>query len=230
MTNRLLIIPARGGSKRIRNKNIKNFFGKPIIFYSLSAGKKSGLFKKIHVSTESIKIKKLVENSGYKVDFMRPKSLSLDNVHTIDVLRFVYNKYKKMGVFFDEVWNLSCCSPLIYHTDLSKAAKLLKQNKNKVVLSITEYATPIEWSYKLMKNKILKTFYNDLHKIKLQKLEKKYHDSGSFSGFHKEHIEKKGLKIYNMYIGFKLPRSRAVDVDEPEDWKITEALYSKLKK
>ena len=75
MTNRLLIIPAKGTSKRIKGKNIKHFYGKPMINYALINAKDSKLFNKIHVSTESNKVKKIVENLGFKVDFLRPNKL-----------------------------------------------------------------------------------------------------------------------------------------------------------
>ena len=74
----LAIVPARGNSKRIKNKNIIKFYGKPIISYSLNFIKKSKIFDKIHVSTDSIKIKKVVENNGIKIDFLRPKKLAYD--------------------------------------------------------------------------------------------------------------------------------------------------------
>ena len=92
---RLLIIPARGGSKRIKNKNIKIFHKKPVIYYPLNAAKKSKLFKKIHVSTENKKINLIVEKFGIKNDFFRDKKLSNDNIGIFKVINFVIEKYKK---------------------------------------------------------------------------------------------------------------------------------------
>ena len=79
MKKRLLIILARGNSKRIKNKNIKFFFGKPMINFPINVAKKCNLFSKIHVSTESLKVKKIVKNLGHDIDFMRPKKLSTNN-------------------------------------------------------------------------------------------------------------------------------------------------------
>ena len=110
MKKRLLIIPAKGYSKRIKEKNIKKFHGKPIISYTLSTAKKSKLFKKIHVSTESKKIKRIVEHLGYKIDFLRPKSLSKNNTPTIDVLKYVFNRFSDLNYEFDEIWTISCCT------------------------------------------------------------------------------------------------------------------------
>ena len=97
--NRLAIIPARGGSIRIKDKNIKKFFKKPIISYPINALKKSKLFKKIHISTDSLKIKKMVDKIGVKTDFMRPRKLALDHVIINDVLRFVVKEYEKKCIF-----------------------------------------------------------------------------------------------------------------------------------
>ena len=85
MIKRLAIIPARGGSKRIPEKNIYNFYGKPIISYSLETASKSKLFDTIHVSSDSKKILNTVANLGYKTDFKRPKSLSHDRVGLLKV-------------------------------------------------------------------------------------------------------------------------------------------------
>ena len=100
---RLLIIPATLGSKRIKEKNIKKFFGKPIIYYSIQLALKSGLFNKIHVSTESKKIKNIVEKFGLKIDFLRNKKLSTNRVKLIDVFRHVVKKFKLLGESFDQI-------------------------------------------------------------------------------------------------------------------------------
>ena len=93
MIRRLAIIPAREGSKRVKKKNIKNFFNKPLIYYSLKAAKNSRLFTKIHVSTESKLIKKKVEKLGFKIDFMRNKNLSRDKIPLSRVIKYVLQKY-----------------------------------------------------------------------------------------------------------------------------------------
>ena len=113
MKKRLLIIPARGGSKRIKNKNIKNFCGKPIIYYTIDLAKKTKLFHKIHVSTESKEILDCVKKKNILFDFLRTKKISGDKIPIFDVIDFVINKYKNSGFVFDEVWSISACAPLI---------------------------------------------------------------------------------------------------------------------
>ena len=114
---RLAIIPARGGSKRIKNKNIKDFCGKPIIKYTINAAIESKLFDKIHVSTESNLIKEVVEKCGLSVDFMRPNELSDDFTVLMPVISFVLETYKKQNIIFDEIWILMACAPLIEASD-----------------------------------------------------------------------------------------------------------------
>ena len=93
---RLLVIPARSGSKRIKNKNIKLFNGKPIISYPIQAAIKSKLFNKIHVSTDSVKIANICKKLGIPDEFLRPKKLSGDKVTLFDVMKFVKSKYKSI--------------------------------------------------------------------------------------------------------------------------------------
>jgi pseudaminic acid cytidylyltransferase len=223
--NRLLIIPARIGSKRIKNKNIKNFYGRPIISYSLKIAKQSRIFHKIHVSTDSKKIKKIVESYGVEVDFLRPKKISGDYTSIISVLKYVYNYYKKKNLLFDEIWSLSACAPLLKTKDLINASNLLKHNKNKIVLPVTEYDTPIEWAFKIDKNNVLTPIKKNSYKIRSQDISKKYHDTGYFVGIPIKFFYKKKIEFDQNYIGYKIERNRAIDIDNLTDWKLAENLY-----
>ena len=90
---RLAIIPARGGSKRIRHKNTRNFCGKPMIAHILDAAKESNLFEKVHVSTDSSGIADAVRDLGHKIDFMRPAELADDQTPIMPVLKYVTQTY-----------------------------------------------------------------------------------------------------------------------------------------
>ena len=111
--SRILIIPARSGSKRIKNKNIKKLGGKPIISLAIQTAKKSKLFDEIHISTDNNKIANLAEKNSLKIKFLRNKKLSGDKVPLMDVFKFIIKKYKSIGQNFDEVWYLFPCSPFI---------------------------------------------------------------------------------------------------------------------
>ena len=222
---RLLIIPARIGSKRIKNKNLKNFNGQPIISYSLKIAKESKLFNKIHVSTDSEKIKKIAEDFNLEVEFLRPKYISGDHVPIVSVLKYVYNYYKKKNFFFDEIWSLSACAPLLKKTDLMNASVLLNNYRNKIVLPITEYGTPIEWAFKIRKNNFLKPIKKSAYKIRSQDISKKYHDVGYFVGIPIQFFSKKKIEFDQNYIGHKIERNRAIDIDNLSDWKLAEAMH-----
>ena len=224
MKKRLLIIPAKGTSKRIKDKNIKIFSGRPIISYPLATATQSKLFSKIHVSTESNKIKKSVERLGYKIDFMRPRNLSKNNTPIIDVLRFVVNFYeKKRGESFDEVWLLSACTPLLKKEDLLKAAKKVK--KNKVILSVTRYGAPIEWAFKMNKQNILKAYNEKKLSLNSQSIPKQFHDTGTFAIFSRNNLLDKNFKYSKNFCGYELSRSRGIDIDDIDDWKLAELMY-----
>ena len=225
---RLLVIPARQGSKRIKNKNIKIFCGKPIIAYSLKLAKECRIFDTIHISTDSIKIKKIVEKYGPKVEFLRPKKISGDYTPIISVLRYVYDYYKKKKIFFDEIWSLSACSPLLKKIDLIRASRLLRNNKKRIVLSITEYTTPIKREFKINKKNYLEQIKKSSYKLRSQDIPKKYHDAGAFVGIPVNFFSKNKFDFDKYYIGNIIDKNRVIDIDNISDWKIAEAMYKKI--
>ena len=229
MRRRLLIIPARSGSKRIKNKNIRLFQKKPIIYFPLKVAKKSKLFNKIHVSTDSEKIKKLVENFGVKVDFLRPKKLAGDKISTEQVLRYVVKEFEQKNLYFDEVWSIAPCSPLIIVSDLLKAAKKLKKNKKKIILSVTKYTAPIEWAFQRKKDRLI-PFKKGSYKKMSQDFKDMFHDSGNFVGIPISFFKLKKINFDKNYIGFELPKRRSIDIDNLEDFKLAEILYAGSKK
>lgn len=225
MTSRLVIIPARGNSKRIKNKNIKNFCGKPIIFHTIKTLEKSKLFKKIFVSTESKKVSKVVQN--VYIEFLRPKKLSGDKVSTFDVIRHVVNTYSNNKIFFDEIWCVSACAPLILVSDLKKASNLLKRNKNNIIISVSSLNTPIEWAFEMKSDKSLKPLISGSYKKNSQNFKKKYFDTGDFICMKKDLFEKikKNTNLDSLYKGLEIPKFRAVDIDYLEDWKQAEIIF-----
>tara|TARA_Y100001958_G_C21131777_1_gene472906 strand:- start:243 stop:926 length:684 start_codon:yes stop_codon:yes gene_type:complete len=223
--SRIAIVPAKGKSVRIKNKNIKKFNGRPIINYTLDALKKSRLFKKIHVSTESKKVKKIVNNFGIKIDFLRPKKLATDTTILNDVLKFVLREYKKLDYQFDEIWLIYPCNPFLNKNLLNSAAKSFKKKNNIPLMTIKEYEAPIEWALSKKKNYFIPLSQKNLL-IDSKKIKKKYYESGSFVIFKQNQIINK--KIHSKYNGFILNREKAVDIDTIEDWKLAENLY-KLK-
>lgn len=227
----LLIIPARSGSKRVKDKNIKIFNGKPIIEYSIKNALSSKLFDKIHVSTESKRVANIVRKSGINFDFMRPKELADDKTGIFKVIKFVAGEYLKQGIRFENIWILSACAPLINHKILIQAYKLYLSNmRKKALLAVNEYSAPIEWANKINKKNILVPLSRELSYKNSQNLSPKYHDSGAFSIFPAKQIyESKHNNYKKTFIGFKLTKFQGVDIDDLEDWVIAEAIHKNLK-
>jgi len=230
MTKRLAIIPARGGSKRIKNKNIKLFCGRPMITYTLESVIKSKLFNKIHVSTDSSKIRKVCEKK-IKFDFERPKKLSGDNTSVMSVVNYVVKKYKDRGLNYDEVWLIFPCSPLIDIKDFLNISKLVKKNKNKkTILTVCEYPSPIERSYKLSNKKYLKPIDKNNFKKRTQDLSQSYYETGAIMAIPKRNFtninNKPNLKNLAPYF---VEKYKSIDVNNIKDWNFAELLYKSVK-
>ena len=222
---RLAIIPARGNSKRIKKKNIRNFFKKSIIFSSIDNAKKSKLFHKIHVSTESDEIIKKVLKQGLKVDFKRPKNLSKDDTNLLSVIKYVVKKYNHINLLFDEIWLIYPCAPLTKPKDLTEAAKIFNSSNKKYPLAtFREFDAPLDWAFK-KNNKIFSNINKKKLLTKSQNLKKHYYESASFVVYSNDHISKK--MIFSNYYGLVFSKNRAVDIDNEEDWKLAEMLYSR---
>tara|TARA_B100001250_G_C19730672_1_gene758322 strand:- start:196 stop:879 length:684 start_codon:yes stop_codon:yes gene_type:complete len=214
---RLLIIPARAGSKRIKNKNIKSFYGKPIISYSINNAIRSKLFKTIHVSTDSLKIKKISEKYNIKVRFLRSKNLSNDKVGLIKVYNDVVKKFRKIGNIYDEIWFLTPCSPLISYKNLISASNFFKKSTFNSFLAVAKFPVPIEWAASIEKNYELKFKYFKNTLIRSQNLKSYYYDTGTFGGY-KSNVFYRNKKI--KYAGFPIDKSIGIDIDDIEDWNL----------
>lgn len=224
---RLLIIPARSGSKRIKNKNIKLFNGNPIIFYPIKESLKSKLFKKIHVSTDSNKIANISKKFGASIDFLRPKNLSGDSVSLFQVIKYVVKNYEQSGFKFDEIWCILPSSPLITSNDLKIFAKYYK-NKNNPLIVASPYPSPLNWSFEI-KNGILKNYNKKMRDTKLIK-KKFFYDSGQVYCFNRAYLNKKDFSFKDKISVYPLPLEKSVDIDNIEDWNFAKVLFNGLKK
>lgn len=213
---RLAIIPARLGSQRIKQKNIKLFCGKPMIYYPITALIKSNIFDKIFVSTESNKIKNICTNLGADVDFLRPKNLSNDKIALKEVLLDVLKNFESNGKKFDEIWMVYACNPLLDVLDIVKAKNQFKKTNGRYpLMSLKEYEAPIEWAFKQEGN-----FFKSTNRKKLyldsKKIKKSFFECASFVIYKRKHISIK--KNHYKYFGYILPRDSAVDIDNKNDW------------
>jgi pseudaminic acid cytidylyltransferase len=228
----LAIIPARSGSKRISNKNIKFFLKKPIISYSILQAKKSKLFKEIIVSTDSNKIKKIVNKFGSKVYYLRSNKLSDDHCPVEDVLVDILLFLKKKKLLTKYFCLIYATAPLIDRKDLIKSFRILENSNSNVdsVTAIAEFSYPIQRALKINKQGFVEMIDSKYKYYRSQDLEKSYHDAAAFSWFKTSNflnkIKKKKLKV----LGYVLSNNRVHDIDTSEDWKVAENKYQLINK
>ncbi len=228
---RLAIIPARGGSKRIANKNIRDFCGKPMIGHILDAADKSGLFDAIHVSTEDPEIARVAGELRFAPEFSRPDNLADDVTPLMPVLKYVTEQYRERGQTFDQVWLLMACAPLIETSDLREVTDLFEShNGTHAVLSIEKYPVPIEWAYAREADGALTPVQPGKFAVRSQDMDEKYYDAGAFAVFSSAQVlDSDGAGDDTGYIGYVLPRHKAVDIDDEEDWLFAERLFRGIK-
>ena len=221
------IIPARGGSQRIKKKNIKIFYSKPILYWTIKALKQSKLFSKIVLTTDDNQIKKIGEQLGVDYVISRPANLA-DNYTSTKVVIEHAIKVLKAKFKIKYVCCAYPCNPFLNFLDLKKSFAILKKNKRKFVFPVTEYPHPIQRAFKLAtKNKLI--FFKKKHYLtRTQDLVKSYHDAGQFYlGTVTNWLSKK--KLHLNCIGLPIPKWRVVDIDNLQDWKRAELLFKVLK-
>ena len=216
------IITARGGSKRIPKKNIKEFCGKPIIAYSIEAALASGAFDEVMVSTDSEEIKAVAEQYGAKVPFMRSEATSGDFATTADVIEEVLNTYKEMGKEFDSFACIYPTAPFVTAEKLSEAAKLL--DGADAVLSVVKFSFPPQRAFVIRDGNVAFQ-YPQYERARSQDLEPIYHDCGQFYMCMVEPFREKHSLILPKTRPYILPEEDVQDIDTMSDWEIAEAKF-----
>tara|TARA_B100000029_G_scaffold90734_1_gene80581 strand:+ start:42 stop:731 length:690 start_codon:yes stop_codon:yes gene_type:complete len=225
----IAVIPARAGSKRIKNKNIKKIFGKPIISYPISQALKSKIFDKVIVSTESTKIANISKKYGAEIIFKRPKKLSGDNVLIPPVMEHAVKWVEKNVTKIDYACLIFPTAAMIESKDIVKAYKKIKSKNWNYVFSANKFSYPVQRSFYKKKNNSLKMLYKKNYNKKSQDFKPVYHDAGQFYwGKSKSWLLKK--KIFGPKSSIHLINNlNSHDVDDYEDLKTLKKLM-KLKK
>ena len=220
----LCIISARGGSKRIPRKNIKDFLGKPIIAYSIEAALQSKIFDEVMISTDDHEIAEIALKYGALVPFYRSSKNSNDYSTTADVVVEVLNDYQKLGKSFNNCCCIYPTAPFITPTKLINSYDLLLQKNALSIIPICAFSFPILRSFGMENNEI---FYNypEHERSRSQDLPKSYHDCGQFYFFNVlKFLEHKSLVGKETY-GIEVPELEFQDIDTLDDWKIAEFKY-----
>jgi len=216
------IITARGGSKRIPQKNIKDFCGKPIISYSIEAAIKSECFDEVMVSTDSEEIKKVAEKYGAVVPFFRSKKTSDDYATTADVIEEVLNDYCKIGMEYDFFSCIYPTAPFVTEKKLKDSLILLKEAD--AVVAVVKYAFPPQRAF-IIKNGVVKYLYPKNEKTRTQDLEPIYHDCGQFYFCKTQQFLKHHSLILPNTKPYIVSEEEAQDIDNYDDWRIAELKY-----
>ena len=227
---KVAIIPARGGSKRIPKKNIKNFCGKPIIGWTIDVLKKSKIFNKIIVSTEDKRIASIAKKYDAEVPFLRPARLTNDKIATSAVVVHAITWLQKKGYKPTEICCIYPTAPLLQTKDLKNSLKDLMSGRWLYVFSATTFESSIFRSFKKNKKKQLKTIFPKKINNRSQDLEQTYRDAGQFYwGKTRTWLSKKKIFGKDSKIAL-LPRWRVQDIDTMDDWKKAEIIFRLLKK
>ena len=223
MAKAIAIIPARGGSKRIPRKNIKDFHGKPLIAYSIEVALKSELFDKVIVSTDDEEIALIARAYGAEVPFLRPKELSDDFTGTGEVIQHVLTELNKDNKY-DYVCTIYATAPLLQIKYLIEGYEKLKSTNAINAFSATTMPFPIQRTFKLNDNGRCEMFTPEHYTARSQDLEESYHDAGQFY-WKKLKFESKTTMFGEDSIPIILPRYLVQDIDTLEDWKRAEIMY-----
>lgn len=227
MSGSVAIITARGGSKRIPRKNVKEFCGKPIIVYSIEAALESGLFDEVMVSTEDEEIAEIAKAAGARVPFMRSGENAGDYASTDDVLLEVLEAYREQGREFDSFCCLYPTAPFVTAEKLRRAMQLL--DKADSVMPVVAFSFPPQRCMILNEEGELRMKWPEHAKTRSQDLEPYYHDCGQFyccktAPF----LEYKTTDLPHM-VPVIMSETQVQDIDNLDDWKIAELKYSLMK-
>ncbi len=226
--NAVAIIPARGGSKRIPRKNIKDFLGKPLIAYSIEVALESALFEKIIVTTDDTEIAKIAKEYGAEVPFIRPKELSDDFTGTQDVIDHTIEYLRSQGEHYKYVCTIYATAPLLQARYLIEGLEKLEQSDAINAFSATSMPFPIQRTFKLNEEGRCEMFTPEHYNTRSQDLEEAYQDAGEFY-WKKQDKESNEIMFGKDSIPIILPRYLVQDIDTPEDWERAELMYKVLK-
>lgn len=225
--NAVAIITARGGSKRIPRKNVKEFLGKPILLYSIEAALNSGIFEEVMVSTEDEEIAELARQAGAVVPFMRGDKNANDFATTTDVLLEVVGEYEKRGKHFE----FGCC---IYPTAPFVTAEKLRDGMEKLAASDADTLMPVvPFSFPPQRGMVIREdklqFVQPEHALtRSQDLEHWYHDVGQFYCFRTENFKRNKILTVGNVLPYVVSELEVQDIDTISDWKIAEMKYEAM--
>jgi pseudaminic acid cytidylyltransferase len=225
---KIAVIPARGGSKRIPRKNIKEFCGKPMIAWSIQAAKTSGIFDRIIVTTDDVEIAAIAKTWGAEVPFMRPEHLSNDFAGTTEVIAHATQWCLEQNWPVTDVCCIYATAPFVQPSDIIKGFELLNSGDWAYSFTATDFAAPIFRSFKQHPSGGVEMFFPEFFLKRSQDLPAAMHDAGQFYwGRTSAWLE--GKRFFDLHsVPVVIPRWRVQDIDNEEDWKRAEIIAKYL--
>lgn len=225
----IAIIPARGGSKRIPKKNIKDFFGKPLIAYSIQTALQSGLFDEVIVSTDDEEIAQVARKYGALTPFVRPKELSDDFTGSGAVVAHALKYLQENGYEIDFLCTIYATAPFLEEKYLRLGLEKLKNSSAKYAFSCTSMPFPIQRTFKITQDERCEMFERENFSKRSQDLEPAYQDAGQFY-WNNLCVQSDEIMFANASIPIVLPRYLVQDIDDEEDWARAQVMYEVLQK
>lgn len=227
----LAIIPARSGSKGLKNKNIKPLNGKPLMAYSIEAALESKMFDKVVLSTDSEEYASIGETYGATIPYLRSADLSNDTASSWDVVRDIVQWYSSNGDLFDTVTLLQPTSPLRTSNDITEAYKFYQEKKAELVIGVTEVDHSPIWMNTLPKDSSMFGFLdNQYSKMPRQQLPTYYRINGALYIISVEHLFSSNDFYSEKSYAYVMDQRSSVDIDTDIDFAVAEAIIKKFNK
>jgi CMP-N,N'-diacetyllegionaminic acid synthase len=215
------IIPARAGSKEIRQKNMKSFAGMPLVAWTFAEAKKCNFFDRLILSSDDPAVIDLADKYHIEVPFIRPAVLASDTAKSIDVVKHALDYY---GNKFSTVILLQPTSPLRTAADIKGAFNFFANTDGRAVISVCELECPLEWTATLSKNKTMKPFVPLHNDVCRQKFQPCYRINGAIYIAQKSYLLKNNGFLGKQTFAYIMERDRSIDIDNAADFKIAEFL------
>lgn len=221
----IAIIPARSGSKGLKDKNIKLLNGIPMMAYTIKAALSAGIYDCVHVSTDSEEYARIAEGYGAEQLFLRTPELSGDTAGSWDVVRWTLHKYEEMGKGFDCVTLLQPTSPLREAKDIVNASRLMEEREAQAVVAVCPVDHSPLWCNVLPEDGNMKGFLDKAENSRRQKFPDYYRINGALYMVRTELIWQENMQLYGeKTYAYVMPRERSVDIDDETDFLVAQAI------
>ena len=222
------MIPARGGSKRVPRKNVRDFCGRPMLAWPISAALASGCFERVLVSTDDEEIAAAARAAGAEAPFLRQTELSGDHVATLPVIQHALDWLAAAG----SAPSLACCiypaAPLLRAGDLREGLERLLASDADDAGSVTSYDAPVQRALRIRSDGRLDMLQPALAQARSQDLDEAFHDAAQFYWGRAEAWRQGRPLLSDAAVPVRLPRHRVQDIDTAEDWRRAELLFRML--